>query len=46
MINKSSILALVDSLQEGAMQECILHVKLVNWPGAGDGHGEHGVDHG
>jgi hypothetical protein len=28
------------------VQECILHIKLMNWLGARDGQGEHGVDHG
>jgi hypothetical protein len=28
------------------VQECILHIKLMNWLGAGDGQGEHGVDRG
>jgi hypothetical protein len=28
------------------MQELILHIELMNRPGAGDGQGEHGVDHG
>jgi hypothetical protein len=28
------------------MQERILHIELVNGPGAGDGQGEHDVDHG
>jgi hypothetical protein len=29
-INKSSWLATIDNLQEGVMQECILHIKLMN----------------
>jgi hypothetical protein len=36
-INKSSRLVVVDGLHEGAIQEHILHVKLMNQPGAGDG---------
>jgi hypothetical protein len=44
--NKSSRLAAVDGLREGAMQERVLHIKLMNFPGAGDGEGEHGVDRG
>jgi hypothetical protein len=36
-INKSSRLAVVDGLHEGAIQEHILHIKLMNQPGAGDG---------
>jgi hypothetical protein len=28
------------------VQEHILHIELVNRPGAGDGQGEHDVDHG
>jgi hypothetical protein len=40
------MLAIVDGLREGAMQEHILHIKLMNRPGAGDGQGEHGADHG
>jgi hypothetical protein len=39
-------LAVVDGLREGAVQEHILHIKLVNRPGAGDGQREHGVDRG
>jgi hypothetical protein len=29
-INKSSWLAVVDGLREGAVQECVLHIKLLN----------------
>jgi hypothetical protein len=28
------------------MQEHILHIKLMNWPGARDGQGEHDADRG
>jgi hypothetical protein len=45
-INKSSRLAAVDDLREGVMQEHILHIKLMNWPGARDDQGEHGADRG
>jgi hypothetical protein len=45
-INKSGRLAAVDGLQEGAVQEHILHIKLMNRLGAGDDQGEHNVDHG
>jgi hypothetical protein len=45
-INKSSRLVVVDDLQEGATLEHILHIKLMNWPGARNGQGEHGVDRG
>jgi hypothetical protein len=44
MINKSSRLAAVDGLREVTTQERILHIKLMNRPGAGDDQGEHGVD--
>jgi hypothetical protein len=46
MINKSSRLVIVDGLQDGAMQEHILHIKLMNRPGAGDDRGEHGANYG
>jgi hypothetical protein len=46
MINKSSRLAAVDGLRKGDMQEHIIHIKLMNHPGARDSQGEHGVDHG
>jgi hypothetical protein len=36
-INKSSRLAVVDGFQKGAVQEHILHIELMNRPGAGDG---------
>jgi hypothetical protein len=39
-------LVAVDDLQEGAMQERILHIELMNWPGVGDDQGEHGVNRG
>jgi hypothetical protein len=39
-INKSSRLAAVDGLREGAVQEHILHIKLMNRLGAGDDQGE------
>jgi hypothetical protein len=29
----------------GTVQQHILHIKLINRPAAGDGQGEHGVDH-
>jgi hypothetical protein len=45
-INKSSRLTTVDGLREGAMQERILHIKLMNRSGTGDDQGEHGVDRG
>jgi hypothetical protein len=32
-INKSNRLVEVDNLREGAVQECILHIELVNRPG-------------
>jgi hypothetical protein len=35
-INKSRWLAAVDGFWEGGMQECILHIKLMNRPGVGD----------
>jgi hypothetical protein len=37
MINKSSWLVALDGLRGGAMQEHILHIKLMNGLGAGDG---------
>jgi hypothetical protein len=43
-INKSSRLAVVDGFQKGAVQEHILHIELMNRPGAGDGEGEHSSD--
>jgi hypothetical protein len=46
MINKSSRLTVLDGLREGAMQEHILHIELMNGPGAGDSQEEHGADHG
>jgi hypothetical protein len=45
-INKSSRMAAVDSLREGALWGHILHIKLMNGPIAGDGQGEHRADHG
>jgi hypothetical protein len=45
-INKSSRLPVVDSLREGVVHERILHIKLMNRPGAEDGQGEHGADRG
>jgi hypothetical protein len=36
-INKSSRLTVVDGLREGVVQEHILHIKLMNQPGARDG---------
>jgi hypothetical protein len=27
------------------MHEHVLHIKLMNWPGVGDGQGEQGADH-
>jgi hypothetical protein len=45
-INKSSRLAAVDGLRVGVVHEHILHNKLMNGPGAGDGQGEHRVDRG
>jgi hypothetical protein len=45
-INKSSRLAAVDGLREGAVHDCILHIKLMNRPRAGDVQGEHGADRG
>jgi hypothetical protein len=39
-------LAVVDGLQEGAVQECILHIEFMNRPGAGDNQGEDSVDRG
>jgi hypothetical protein len=45
-INKSSRLVAVDGLREGAMQEHILHIELVNQLGEGDNQGEHGADRG
>jgi hypothetical protein len=35
-INKSGRLAALDGLQEGAIQECILHVEQMNWSRVGD----------
>jgi hypothetical protein len=45
-INKFSKLAAIDGLQKGDVQECILHIKLMNQPGVRDGQGEHSADHG
>jgi hypothetical protein len=45
-INKSSRLAAIDGLQEGTVQEHILHIDLMNGSGAGDNQGEHGADRG
>jgi hypothetical protein len=45
-INKSNRLAVVNGLQEGVMQERILHIELVNRLGAGDSQGEQGMDRG
>jgi hypothetical protein len=45
-IIKSSRLAIVDGFREGAVQECIFHIKLVYRPGAGDNQREHGVERG
>jgi hypothetical protein len=39
-------MATVDGLREGAVQERILYIKLMNRPRAGDGQGEHGADRG
>jgi hypothetical protein len=40
------MMVIVDGLREGVVQECILDIKLMNRPGARDGQGEHGADHG
>jgi hypothetical protein len=45
-INKSSRLVVVDGLREGAMQEHIFHIKLMNGLGVGNGQGEHHAYHG
>jgi hypothetical protein len=45
-INKSSRLTALYGLQEGAMQEHILHINLMNGPAARDGQEEHCADHG
>jgi hypothetical protein len=45
-INKSSRLAIVDGLREGAVQEHILHIELMNRPGAGDDQREHSAGRG
>jgi hypothetical protein len=45
-INKSSRMAAVDCLREGVVQERVLHIKLMNRPGAGDDQGERGADRG
>jgi hypothetical protein len=39
-------LAIVHGLREGVVQEHILHIKLMNWPGVRDSQGEHGANHG
>jgi hypothetical protein len=46
MVNKSSRLAKVDGLRDGAVQERILHIKLMNRSGVGDGQRVYGVDRG
>jgi hypothetical protein len=40
-ISETHGLAAVDSLSEGAMEEGILHIKLLNRPVMGDSSGEH-----
>jgi hypothetical protein len=45
-INKSSMLAAVDGLREGAVKEHILHIELMNQSGVGDSQREDGVDRG
>jgi hypothetical protein len=42
-IGETRRLAAVDSLSEGAMEEGILHIKLLNQPVMGDSSGEHRV---
>jgi hypothetical protein len=45
-INKPYRLAVVDCLYESTMQECILHINLVDRPRTWDGQGKHHVDSG
>jgi hypothetical protein len=40
-IGETHGLAVVDSLSEGAMEEGILHIELLNQPVMGDSSGEH-----
>jgi hypothetical protein len=40
-IGETRGLAAVDSLSEGAMEEGILYIELLNWPIMGDSSGEH-----
>jgi hypothetical protein len=40
-IGETRRLAAVDSLSEGAMEEDILHIELLNQPVMGDSSGEH-----
>jgi hypothetical protein len=40
-IGETRGLAVVDSLSEGAMEEDIIHIKLLNRPVVGDSSGEH-----
>jgi hypothetical protein len=42
-IGETRGLAAVDSLSEGAMEEGILHIELLNWPVMGDSSGEHHI---
>jgi hypothetical protein len=40
-IDETRRLAAVDSISEGAMEEGILHIELLNWPVMRDSNGEH-----
>jgi hypothetical protein len=40
-IGETRVLAAVDSFSEGAMEEGILHIKMLNRPVMGDNSGEH-----
>jgi hypothetical protein len=39
-VNKPNWLCTVDRLSQGAMEECILHIKLMNRSGKGECQGE------
>jgi hypothetical protein len=45
-INKPRRLAVVDCLRESTMQECVLHIKLMDMPGMGDDQWKHCADGG
>jgi hypothetical protein len=44
-VNEAGRLLAIDCLLQVAVKESILHVELVNWPGAGGGDAEDDSNH-